>query len=194
MRDATITASPFSYSKTCDTSRPRGAGFRTARRTGLGRTFLIDFFEQCSVRNRFVRELVSQRRPGCVVDAVRHPGFGECRGGHMEAFETQIRDKMPAWSAFDMRMMFGAYLERGFLFRSRTFRAHRASRTCAARRRRLRQRTARRLEPVVRKRASVDAAALATRHASDRLMDQSGDLPSASISLAARCRISAMRS
>ncbi len=44
MRDATITASPFSYSKTCDTSRPRGAGFRTARRTGLGRTFFDRLF------------------------------------------------------------------------------------------------------------------------------------------------------
>jgi uncharacterized protein YbjT (DUF2867 family) len=36
-------------------------------------------------------------------------------GHDMDAFETQMRQKAPAWSAFDMRMMFQGYLERGFV-------------------------------------------------------------------------------
>ncbi len=32
----------------------------------------------------------------------------------MDAFEKQMRQRAPAWSAFDMRMMFQGYLERGF--------------------------------------------------------------------------------
>ncbi len=35
-------------------------------------------------------------------------------GDNMEAFETQLRQQMPAWSAFDLRMMMQGYLERGF--------------------------------------------------------------------------------
>jgi uncharacterized protein YbjT (DUF2867 family) len=37
-------------------------------------------------------------------------------GGHdMEAFEKQMRQRAPSWSAYDLRMMFQGYLERGFL-------------------------------------------------------------------------------
>jgi hypothetical protein len=32
----------------------------------------------------------------------------------MDAFESAMREHAPAWSAFDMRMMFAGYLERGF--------------------------------------------------------------------------------
>ncbi len=35
-------------------------------------------------------------------------------GDDMEAFEAQLRKQMPAWSAFDLRMMMQGYLERGF--------------------------------------------------------------------------------
>jgi uncharacterized protein YbjT (DUF2867 family) len=36
-------------------------------------------------------------------------------GGHdMDAFEGALRARAPAWSAFDLRMMFQGYLERGF--------------------------------------------------------------------------------
>ena len=35
-------------------------------------------------------------------------------GHDMEAFEAQLRKQMPAWSAFDLRMMMQGYLERGF--------------------------------------------------------------------------------
>ena len=37
-------------------------------------------------------------------------------GGHdMDAFEEQMRKRVPSWSAFDIRMMFEGYLERGFV-------------------------------------------------------------------------------
>jgi uncharacterized protein YbjT (DUF2867 family) len=36
-------------------------------------------------------------------------------GEDMDAFEEQMRQKAPAWSAFDIRMMFQRYLERGFV-------------------------------------------------------------------------------
>jgi uncharacterized protein YbjT (DUF2867 family) len=35
-------------------------------------------------------------------------------GHDMDAFEDQMRKQGPAWSAFDIRMMFQGYLERGF--------------------------------------------------------------------------------
>jgi len=32
----------------------------------------------------------------------------------MDAFEEQMRKQRPSWAAFDIRMMFQGYLERGF--------------------------------------------------------------------------------
>ncbi len=36
-------------------------------------------------------------------------------GDDMDTFEEQMRKKAPSWSAFDIRMMFEGYLERGFV-------------------------------------------------------------------------------
>jgi uncharacterized protein YbjT (DUF2867 family) len=36
-------------------------------------------------------------------------------GENMDGFEAQMRQKAPSWSAFDIRMMFQGYLERGFV-------------------------------------------------------------------------------
>jgi len=36
-------------------------------------------------------------------------------GENMDAFEEQMRKTAPSWSAFDIRMMFAGYLERGFV-------------------------------------------------------------------------------
>ena len=36
-------------------------------------------------------------------------------GDDMDAFEQQMRQRAPSWSAFDMRLMFQGYLERGFV-------------------------------------------------------------------------------
>jgi uncharacterized protein YbjT (DUF2867 family) len=40
---------------------------------------------------------------------IRYPGE------NMDAFEEQLRKKAPSWSAYDFRMMFQGYLERGFV-------------------------------------------------------------------------------
>jgi hypothetical protein len=40
---------------------------------------------------------------------IRYPGE------NMDAFEEQMREHAPSWSAFDIRMMFQGYLERGFV-------------------------------------------------------------------------------
>jgi uncharacterized protein YbjT (DUF2867 family) len=40
---------------------------------------------------------------------IRYPGE------NMDAFEEKMRDQAPSWSAFDIRMMFQGYLERGFV-------------------------------------------------------------------------------
>src|ERR1700747_2356333 len=83
MYGAAATASPLSYSQTCDTFRPRRAVFITARRAGLGRTAFLDLFESGTARNRLVLEPVSEGRPGLVVDALCHPGSGESDGRHV---------------------------------------------------------------------------------------------------------------
>ena len=36
-------------------------------------------------------------------------------GNEMDGFEEQMRQRAPSWSAFDIRMMFQVYLERGFV-------------------------------------------------------------------------------
>jgi len=43
---------------------------------------------------------------------IRYPG------DDMDAFEEQMRKRAPSWSAFDIRMMFQGYLERGFVAES----------------------------------------------------------------------------
>ena len=40
---------------------------------------------------------------------IRYPGED------LESFEEQMRKSAPSWSAFDIRMMFQGYLERGFV-------------------------------------------------------------------------------
>src|SRR5690606_16065609 len=82
MNSPAITAFPFSYSKPCDTFRPR-VGQTAATRTGLGGKRFIHFFNGCPVRNRFIAEHVSEGRPGRVVDAFAHPGLGQALGIHI---------------------------------------------------------------------------------------------------------------
>jgi hypothetical protein len=36
-------------------------------------------------------------------------------GDDMDSFEEQMRKRAPSWSAFDIRMMFQGYIERGFV-------------------------------------------------------------------------------
>jgi len=46
---------------------------------------------------------------GLLDKEIRYPG------DNMDAFEEQMRESAPSWSAFDIRMMFQGYLERGFV-------------------------------------------------------------------------------
>jgi hypothetical protein len=36
-------------------------------------------------------------------------------GDDLDSFEAQMREHAPSWSAFDIRMMFQGYIERGFV-------------------------------------------------------------------------------
>jgi len=67
-------ARPNSYSKTCDTFRPR-VRQRAATRTGLGWKFLIDFFEHNALPDGFVLELCSERSPRSIVHGLSHARF-----------------------------------------------------------------------------------------------------------------------
>ena len=46
---------------------------------------------------------------GLLGKEIRYPGE------NLDGFEEQMRQKAPSWSAFDIRMMFQGYLERGFV-------------------------------------------------------------------------------
>jgi len=78
MTDTAITTRPLSYSKVCDTSRPRRRQL-AARRTDLGAEPFIDFFVPSPVPNGFETEHVSKGRPAGVIHRLRHAGLGESR-------------------------------------------------------------------------------------------------------------------
>lgn len=99
MNRTAITTLPFSYSKTCDTFRPLGRQGAAAR-AGLGGESLIDFLEHSAMPNGLVRELVAECRPACIVDGLRHVGFGKsCRvdvanGDVVELAHDAVRELM----------------------------------------------------------------------------------------------------
>lgn len=74
-----ITASPPSYSKVCDTERPRIRKASTAR-TDLGGKALIHFLVLRAMLNSLVREHRAEARPGGVVYGLGHPGPGHACG------------------------------------------------------------------------------------------------------------------
>lgn len=79
MYNATITANPLSYSKICDTFRPR-RGQRATRRADLGGKTFVHFLEPCAVPDGFEAEHVAEGRPACIKNRLRHTGLGEPRG------------------------------------------------------------------------------------------------------------------
>jgi len=79
MNRTAITTLPFSYSKTCDTFRPLVRHSAT-RRAGLGGESFIYFLVPCAMLNSLVRKLISEGRPACIKNGLRHAGFCEsCR-------------------------------------------------------------------------------------------------------------------
>lgn len=79
VQGAALGASPLSYSKVCDTFRPR-IGHGAAIRADLGGKTLVHFFKPCTLRNRFVVEHVSERRPACIKNRLGHASFGQSGG------------------------------------------------------------------------------------------------------------------
>src|SRR6202158_3664149 len=68
----------------------------------LGKTYNLNGPEILSGR------MVASIWSGLLGKEIRYPGED------LDAFEEQMRQSAPSWSAFDIRMMFQGYLERGF--------------------------------------------------------------------------------
>lgn len=80
MNRTTSQATPISYSKLCDTFRPRRA---TARRTELGGKPFVNFLVHTAAPNGFIAKHVSEAGPARVKNGLRHAGFGEAGGVHV---------------------------------------------------------------------------------------------------------------
>ncbi len=76
------TTRPLSYSKVCDTFRPR-IGHGAAIRTDLGRKAFVDFLEPRAMLNSLVRQLMLEARPASIQDRLGHAGPGESGGGNI---------------------------------------------------------------------------------------------------------------
>src|SRR5262245_6311579 len=79
MYGTAITANPFSYSKACDTSRPR-IGQCAAIRAGLGSESFVDFHVPRAMPHGLVRQHFPKGRPARVEHGLRQAGLGESTG------------------------------------------------------------------------------------------------------------------
>src|SRR6516164_4478932 len=77
-----ITPYPLSYSKVCDTFRPR-LGQSAASRADLGGKTFVHFFVPRAMLNSLVREHASKGRPACIENGLRHAGLGESGSVHI---------------------------------------------------------------------------------------------------------------
>src|SRR5215469_1193720 len=80
MRLLAFTARPASYSKACDTFRPRRR-HGTARRADLGGESFLDFRVPRAMLNSLVREHLTEARPAGIEDVLGHAGPGKSCGG-----------------------------------------------------------------------------------------------------------------
>ena len=95
MHDTAITASPFSYFKSCDTARPR-IGQCAAIRAGLGGKSLVHFRVPGPCRNRLVFEHVTEGRPARIKNRLRHAGLGEsCRVDVADRNDIKLPNNTP---------------------------------------------------------------------------------------------------
>ena len=79
MHPATLRTNPVSYSKACDTFRPR-IGQGAAIRADLGAKRFVHFFKPRAMLNSLVRQLSSEGRPARIHNGLRHAGLGESGG------------------------------------------------------------------------------------------------------------------
>jgi hypothetical protein len=87
MFDTTITAFPLSYSKVCDTFRPR-IGHCPAIRTDLGGKAFIYFLKPGAMLNSLVRKLITKRRPASIDYRLRHAGLDEGGGVYIADYDV----------------------------------------------------------------------------------------------------------
>ena len=80
MSETARAAYPISYSKVCDTFRPRRA---TARRTDLGRHAFVDFLKPCAVLKSFIAEHMTEGRPTRIQYGFGQVGFGQTSRIHV---------------------------------------------------------------------------------------------------------------
>src|SRR5450830_35293 len=90
MMCATFRTSPFSYSKTCDTSRP-AIGQSAATATGLGGIRFVDFLEQHSRRDRLIPEHCAERRPASIEHGLCHVRLDQSGGVHVAYEDCTIQ-------------------------------------------------------------------------------------------------------
>lgn len=79
MRHLALTARPASYSKVCDTFRPRRR-HRATRRADLGGESFADFLIARAMLNSLVREHLAEARPAGIENGLGHAGRGKSRG------------------------------------------------------------------------------------------------------------------
>jgi hypothetical protein len=80
MSQTALATYPVSYSKVCDTFRPRRA---TARRTDLGRHSFVYFLKPSPVLNSFIAEHITEGRPSCIQYGLGQVGFSQPGGIHV---------------------------------------------------------------------------------------------------------------
>ena len=79
MYNTAFAAFPLSYSKACDTSRPRNGPCATVR-AGLGGEAFVNFDILSAMPNGLVRQHFSEGRPACIEHGLRQAGLGESTG------------------------------------------------------------------------------------------------------------------
>lgn len=82
MKTTAFQASPISYSKPCDTFRPR-IGQSAAIRAGLGGKTFVNFLVPCAMLNSLVRKHCSEGRPASIKNGLCHVGLGKSGGAHI---------------------------------------------------------------------------------------------------------------
>ena len=79
MYHTAFAAFPLSYSKACDTSRPR-IGQCAAIRAGLGGKAFVHFHVLRAMPHGLVRQHLAKGRPACIKHRLRQAGLGESTG------------------------------------------------------------------------------------------------------------------
>src|SRR5215213_4636089 len=94
MQRTAVRTGPASYSKICDTSRPRQRK-ASARRTDLGTVSFVSFDIHRLPSGSFVPQHVPERRPTSVQDGLSHLGFRKLGRAHVADNDQTIFTSNP---------------------------------------------------------------------------------------------------